>query len=68
MAWIFATVASLMVLGLKILRILCRYLVMALSGTSTFGTIFPFPPIALMIQYPRNLKPSVIWVTFVFSS
>ena len=32
------------------------------------GVITPFPPISLMIWYPRNLNPSVIGVMFVFSS
>src|SRR5262245_5230688 len=65
---VFALIDSLVVFGASIPRILCEYFLLALLGMSTFGTIIPLVPIALMIWYPRNVNPSVIWVTFVFSS
>jgi hypothetical protein len=61
-------VDSLVFLGLSISRTFPRNRSMALSGTSTLGTIFPLVPTLRMTLYPRKSKPSVIWVIFVFSS
>src|SRR5215471_1914715 len=49
-------------------RTLYWHCLIAFCGMSTFGTILPLVPILLMILYPRKSHPSVIWVTFVFSS
>src|SRR5437867_2600719 len=59
---------SLVVEGASISRIFLRHRSMAFAGISTFGTMFPFVPLLLMTLYPRKSKPSVTWVTFVFSS
>src|SRR4029453_9372053 len=67
-ARIFALNDSLVVLGPSMPRTLYWHCLIALCGMSTFGTILPLVPILLMILYPRKSKPSVIWVTFVFSS
>src|SRR5262245_18523129 len=67
-AWILALAASCVVLGAKIALILYWNVLMAFLGISTFSAIFPFLPKLRMILYPRKSKPSVIWVTLVFSS
>src|SRR5215468_8160454 len=65
---ILTPIDSLVVEGASIARIFLRHRSMAFSGISTFGTMFPFVPLLLMTLYPRKSKPSVTWVTFVFSS
>src|SRR2546422_699854 len=67
-AVILAFTESEMELWLKTRRISWRNLLMAFSGVCILGTILPFCPMLLMILYPRKSKPSVIWVTLVFSS
>src|SRR5262249_4964833 len=65
---ILTPIDSLVVEGASMARIFLRHRSMAFSGISTFGTMFPFVPLLLMTLYPRKSKPSVTWVTFVFSS